>query len=146
MISVFWASGEKRELPAPLKELEKTGLKPFKTRLSVKRPKGKCSILVQTRHHIIQQACLDRVHFKKSKCLPSKSNDAAVIWEKKFTRIATIFFLFYFLSPETFGCNFIQRFKSFQFIGYNIETFISCFNTQTMWFSLPSVPESSIVH
>lgn len=58
------------------------------------------------------------------------------------------FFFFFFLlfPPETFGCNFIQRFKSFQFIGYNIETFISCFKTQTTWFSLPSAPESSIVH
>lgn len=32
---------------------------------------------------------------------------------------------------ETFVCTFIQRFKSAQLISYNIETFISCFNTQT---------------
>lgn len=43
-------------------------------------------------------------------------------------------------------CNSIQRLKRAQLIRYNIETFISCFNTQKPRFLLPSVPESSIVH
>ena len=80
--------------------------------------------------------------------MSSKQSTQTTIILKNLYQNCNHFFFFFFLlfPPETFGCNFIQRFKSFQFIGYNIETFISCFKTQTMWFSLPSTPESSIVH
>lgn len=83
------------------------------------------------RTDVIQHACLDRVLFKGSQNVFQAIHQNNSYFEKSLPELQPLFFLFCFLnflSPETFGCNFIQRFKSFQFIGYNIETFISCFS------------------
>lgn len=58
-------------------------------------------------------------------------------------------FCSFFLSPVTLGCKFIQRFRRYQSTGYNIDIYFlfqELWDCQTLWFSLQSAPESSIVH
>lgn len=64
-----------------------------------------------------------------------------LLFGKRIYQNYTHIFFFELFSHQTYlAVDSIQRFKSFQFIGYNIETFISCFNTQNHVFLPPASP------